>query len=670
MSVPSIEKLPDELINQIKAGEVVERPASVVKELVENSIDAKASLVHVELLDGGKQLIRITDNGTGIAAGDVALALERHATSKIKNFSDLEKISSFGFRGEALPSIASVSEFLIKSKTAEQNSGREIIVSHGKIVSQKDVTMANGTVIQAKDLFCQVPARLKFLKSTSTEFSHIHDFLLSVSFYYYSVSMRLTHNGREVFSYNQKESSQHRFEEILRSEAHDYASVHYERGSFKVTGFSLLPHKATSLPQYFVTFVNGRLVKDKVIRGGVLQAYQGLLIKGLVPSCVIFVDVDPTWIDVNVHPAKTEVRFTDPLAVQELIAIGIQNSIKNKLNANLAAPKPTAEYAQTHSMSAKTIYAQPTGSTPLPNRQTYVEMATQTKPRPHTSNLKTSARSFLPQDNFKGVEPTVAPFRVDTRGNREEPDAAIDGDAESLTRPSPSNFKLFEEPSPSLFSNAQYLGQYSNCYLILQVKSELWFVDQHAFHERILFEEYTKEYAKYPISKQNLLSPFIVSSAASISAVAQDNKDKISNLGFEIEILKDNNIAIHSYPSFLSTQKIPSTFDELLGKLMALSGIPQGEVHPILDKAKDFSLQQEIMSLKNTQVEQTQFYHLFYATLACHTAVRAGDALNAELVQRLLARSTHVDFFAHCPHGRPVLRKFSQKDVEAWFLRI
>lgn len=636
-----IQKLPEELINQIKAGEVVERPASVVKELVENSIDAKASSIYVELLDGGKQLIRITDNGVGISAQELPLALERHATSKLKNFSDLEKIASFGFRGEALPSIASVSEFAIKSRPISQNTGREVVVSQGKLISQKDIQLNQGTVIQAKDLFCNVPARLKFLKSTSTEYTHIHDFLLSMSFYYHNISFRLNHNGRDVFHYKQKDSSQKRFEEILAADSKQYAPIFFERGSFKITGFSLLPTFATSLSQYFVTFVNGRLVKDKVIRAGVLQAYQGLLLKGLVPSSIIFIEVDPAWIDVNVHPAKIEVRFADPLAVQELIAMGIQDCIKSSITKNLTSSTKNNSSVNSNNNFLKNISnIQANNNSP----QNYYQNKSQEevgKQRIHVSNLKTNTASFISStaktkpDNDNSANLILDQTTTTNRIARPEKISRTD-----VTK-TENDIKLFQEPDQTTFSYAKYLGQYSNCYLILEKETQLWIIDQHAFHERILFEEYVTEYAKHSISKQSLLTPVILPASQQISSVAEEYKEKINELGFEIEILTDKNIAIHTYPSFLSTHKIIATVEELLNKLIA-----------------------------NELVDNSKFYHLFYATLACHNAVRAGDPLNTELVQRLLDRSNNVDFFAHCPHGRPVIRKFEKKDVEAWFLRI
>lgn len=599
--IPHIKKLPDELINQIKAGEVVERPYNVVKELVENSIDASAENIHVEILDGGKQLIRITDDGTGICKEDLPLALERHATSKIRQFSDLHKITSFGFRGEALPSMASVSSFSIKSKPENQELGLEIHVDGGKITSQKDVVIKRGTTISVRDLFFNVPARLKFLKSTSTEFSHINDFLFATSLCNPNISFRFTHNGRDVFFHQKKPSLHPHFTEILGLESQNYAPIDFKRGSFHIKGYALLPQHAKSSSSHFVMFLNGRYVKDRIIRAGVLQAYEGLLLKGLVPSAFVFIQVDPTLVDINAHPSKIEVRFYDPLSIQELISIGIQESLKEQINRSLQTSMPiitprSSDEVIRHAPIAQSFYSKPDNEN---------SKSTQYQPR-----------SFISNNRFLHV-------------------SKLKSDENSFAAPAPSKV-LFEEKKSSPFDQAKYLGQFLNCYLILEVNSELWLLDQHAFHERILFEELTCLHKENKIQKQPLLTPLILELNSECFSHACDYQDKIASLGFETEILKNHQIAIHSHPSFLPIGKIAPVLEEMLSQLT------------INDDA----------------------FHLVFATMACHSAVRSGDPLNAELALRLLQRAENVDFYAHCPHGRPVIRKFSQRDVESWFQRI
>lgn len=648
MNIDIIKKLPEHLINQIKAGEVVERPYNVIKELVENSIDAGARNILLELLDGGKQLIRITDDGKGIAADQIKIALERHATSKISAFKDLETLQSFGFRGEALPSIAAVSHFTIRSKPPTQDSGHELVVNYGEKASEKSLSMPSGTIVQVKEIFKNVPVRLKFLKSTATEFAHIHDFILAMAFCHPTISFKLQHNGRDVLHFSNKKTLLERFNDIIGVDKKDYIALDFQRGSFQIQGFVGLPHIAKTTPNYFITFVNGRYVKDKVIRSGVLQGYQGLLLKGLIAPAIVSITVDPTWIDVNAHPSKTEIRFSDPLTIQEFVSIAIQNQVK-------AAIQPK------QSMNLQSVET---------NKQTMNFHISETQ----NSSFQNISPAILEKRELYPNPPT----RVNTIQNYEQPKKGMQ--VAKLTRTesqsmSESPITLMQPqlipPQQNFFSNAKYLGQYADCYLLLEMQKELWIIDQHAFHERILFEEILVNHQNHKSPKQELLAPIIIPSNAILSDIILENKDKIFKLGFEIEKLKNNHIAIHAFPSFLNTQKIPAIFDEIITRIIAIHGLPQGETHPLIEKVNNVTKGiQEELQLHPTQLRDEDIFHLLFATMACHSAIRAGDPLNTELVQRLLQRANAVDFFSHCPHGRPVIRKFTSKDVSAWFQRI
>ena len=660
MQSVEIKKLPEDLINQIKAGEVVERPYNVVKEIVENSIDAGAKQIQVELLDGGKQLIRITDDGCGISADQILTALERHATSKIKQFNDLESLISFGFRGEALPSIASVSNFTIKSRPKSQEMGKEINLNCGKLLSEKETAMPFGTVIQVKDLFTNVPVRLKFLKSTATEFTHIHDFLIAMALANYHITFRFSHNGRDVFHYYSKKSLFERFSDIVGVDAKEFVEINYSRGSFKLTGFAGLPSAAKQNPSYFITFVNGRYVKDKIIRSGVIQAYQGLLIKGLIAPAIIFVSVDPSWVDVNAHPSKTEIRFYDPASLQEFVSIGIQNAVKesvHKQNTPVTKIKAKEEHFIHNNFSNLEIknpyFSDKTTNfetmslrNKLPNKLISTE-----KEGPILAHKNSYQKNIIATPLSKGVH--VAKLKAD----------------ESIFEVTNTN-----KSSPikeNLFQSAKFLGQFANCYLLLEISNELWVIDQHAFHERILYEEILKSHLEHKVPKQDLMSPIIIPSNEILTSIIFEQKNKIDSLGFDIEALKNGHIAIHAFPSFLTTQKVPEIFDEIITRIIAINGLPQSEAHPLLEKANKVTKGiQEEFNLQPTQLKEQDIYHLLFATMACHSAVRAGDPLNEELVKRLLGRSNDVDFYAHCPHGRPVIRKFTNKDVSSWFQRI
>jgi DNA mismatch repair protein MutL len=636
-----IKKLPEELINQIKAGEVIERPYNVIKEIVENSIDADAKQIYIELLDGGKQLIRITDNGIGISPSQLMLALERHATSKIQKFNDLESLLSFGFRGEALPSIASISHFTIKSRPNNQEFGKEISIHCGKKVSEKNVSMPFGTVVQIKDLFVSVPVRLKFLKSTATEFTHINDFLIAMALANPNISFRFSHNGRDVFHYHSKQTLYERFSDVIGLDTKEYTEINFSRGSFKLTGFAGLPIAAKQNPSYFITFVNGRYVKDKIVRSGILQAYQGLLIKGLIAPAIIFTEVDASWVDVNAHPSKTEIRFYDPAAIQELVSMGIQNAVKESVH-------------KTSSPIAKS----PLHSSGILKFENFnLDKAT-----PKKQSFEVNEIISIPAQNKqeKGID--HFPLNKGNYVSRLKTDEnTFDKVKSAILTPLREN----------IFQSAKFMGQFANCYILLEINKELWIIDQHAFHERILFEEIMKSHLENKIPKQDLISPIIIPSTEILTSIILEQKEKISSLGFDMEGLKNGHIAIHAFPSFLNTQKVPEIFDEIIARIIAINGLPQSEAHPLLEKANNVTKGiQEEMNLQPTQLKDQDIFHLLFATMACHNAVRAGDPLNEELVKRLLARSNDVDFYAHCPHGRPVIRKFTNKDISSWFQRI
>ena len=300
-----IRKLPDHVINQIKAGEVVERPSSVVKELLENALDAQASEVEIELIDGGRQLIRVVDNGTGMSPDDAMMALERHATSKLTSAIDLDDLATFGFRGEALPSIAAVSHFTLKTRLVTEAAATQITVQDGIRGEPCACAMPVGTEIMVRDLFASVPARRKFLRSTSTELGHVIELFQAMALAYYRVGLKLSHNGRILHDYPQAHSLKDRLAQLMGSESNEFVEVSYEKGTFKLEGFVQKPELAKPVPKHFITFVNGRLVRDRIVRNGVLSGYTGLTMKGLVPSCVLFVTVDQTLVDVNAHPNKT-----------------------------------------------------------------------------------------------------------------------------------------------------------------------------------------------------------------------------------------------------------------------------------------------------------------------------------------------------------------------------
>jgi DNA mismatch repair protein MutL len=706
-----IKKLPDDLINMIKAGEVVERPLNVVKELVENSLDAKATKVSIELIDGGKALISIKDNGKGIPSKELPLALERHTTSKLRTFDDLMSLLSYGFRGEALASIISVSDFEISSRHETEEMGRFLRMEDQKIVEDKRIPFPIGTQITVKDIFKKIPVRLKFLKGTSTEYHHIHEFLVAMALARPSVGVEFIHNGKKVFSYKENQSKQQRFETIFELEAKHFIPVFYERGPFKIEGYVELPEHARSLPKQFLTFINGRLVKDKIIKQGIMEGYSSLLMKGLFPSAVLALEINPQWCDVNVHPTKMEVRFTDPLLIQDQIAIALQGALKNALQKkhSLVSQKDFVSQKEDHlSESRGSVLEKNKGSMsdlrpvsgsmsllkPGLKREdsSFYAFARPSSPTPSLSSLSSSRASLSEgknpsygnsfEERGEGFQAKGQDFQK-WGGSKNNYDAPLDVSSSRLSNTSSykslspeeefegevnSKTSLFEvKDTGNSFVQARYLGQYLKCYLLFEFKEELWVVDQHAFHERILYEDLMKQFKDSQISVQNLLSPYVLSYPSYVIGKIEEYKEAINRIGFIFEVLDHHEIAIDGFPSFLKPAQIGELFDSLVVRLLCLTDERFEETHPIYKKAA--ALKKDLPTSQETSLEGEHIFRLFFATVACHSAIRAGEDLNDELVRRLLKRAEDVDFYIHCPHGRPVVRRFSSKDVGSWFLR-
>lgn len=693
-----IHTLGDEVINQIKAGEVVERPLSVVKELVENAFDAGAGEVSVDIFDGGKTLIRVTDTGSGMSEADARLSVKRHATSKIERVDDLESVSTFGFRGEALASIAAVSRFELRTRLRGSAVGTSVFRIEPVSLAQntdvlppptpaqaragasqaetrssdftesgypwavKTCAVPEGTQIEVKDLFYNTPARLKFLKSTSTEYAHIFDFLQAMAFAYPAVGLSLSHNRKRVFQYRADPDLSARAERILGPECADFTQVNYEKGSFGLTGLVGHPEQARSVPRVFLLFVNGRLVRDKVIRAGVMQAYSGLVLKGLVPSVVLFVRCDPGWVDVNAHPSKTEVRFRDPLVLQDLVCLGLQDALHRETQARTYAPAG----AIAPRISERSL------------RPSDSSVAARVPDGP-----RFQARAERAGERIDAVGGSVG-FDPDAISRRS---GSASGHLSGSERPLSAGVRA---PQPGLFdgtkaepaeqggarvqrgglAGARFLGQFARCYLVLELNGDLWVVDQHAFHERILYEEYRALDAGRPVERQGLLTPLFVPVPPAVGPLLAESSDVFEGLGFETEwVAEMKSLAVHAFPAFLQARVVGRVMDEVICRVLGALEPSFENDHPLLARAARIRQAWADEGRSFASVKSTDMFHLFQATIACHSAVRAGEELHADQVAYLLSRAADVDFSAHCPHGRPVLRKFSLQDVETWFHR-
>lgn len=660
-----IHLLSDSVINQIKAGEVVERPLSVVKELVENALDADADEITVDIFDGGKTMIRVTDTGKGMSAADAVQSLSRHATSKIAAVDDLEHIATFGFRGEALASIAAVSNFLLRTRRRSNAVATQVQLDSSGKVTSKPIASPPGTQIEVGDLFCNTPARQKFLKNAATEYAHIYDFLQSMAFAYPAVSWTLTHNRRRVFGYRAAADLDARARAILGQGFDDFYPVTFEKGSFGITGFVGHPNLAKPAPQYFILFINGRLVRDKVIRSGVLQAYSGLVMKGLVPSVILFVQCDPTWVDVNAHPSKIEVRFRDPLVVQDLISLGLAGELRTRVQRS-AMPFTPATAATPETQAPQALVAPDLW---LPRQAASVTSSSSSHGLAQGSAatggvLRASGGTATSPPFEKG---RFGPLSVSDGARFQQRAARVTDQMDGFAETAASRFT-----ETSISAGLRYLGQFNKLYLLFESDQprELWIVDQHAFHERILFESYIRDDAG-PIPRQSFLTPLFVSIPSAVGPLVAENFATFTKLGFEVEWLESmGKLAIHASPAFIEMSRVERVFDEVLLRVLgSLDSTFDGD-HPLFARLRLVRSEWSLAGRSFASVDSKELYHLFYATVACHAAVRAGQELRPEQAQFLIQRARDVDFSAHCPHGRPVLRKLGEAEIAAWFGRI
>ncbi len=586
--------LSDEVINHIAAGEVVERPASVVKELVENALDAGANEIKIDLYEGGIKKIVITDNGSGLDRDDLELSIKRHATSKIKTEEDLFKIQSFGFRGEALAAISSVSQFSILTNTGKSSEGYRLTMSENlpQIISWN---ASKGTTVVVEDLFYNVPARQKFLKSPSSEWSHVLEILEGIAIVRTDVTFKLTHNGKVVWEVLRCDSSKN-WDEVIQERIEDLypnlssiglLKIDEKSNKGNVRGFISPPGQDRNTGKWIKMFVNGRMVQDKNLRFGILRGYHSHLLKGRYPMAFIFMECPPALLDVNVHPAKTEVRFQFANDVQELIASAIRKELRkgNWVNPNIETYSPPIINQVQNKIENYPI--PPTIASPVKPASFSWDFDIMTQP---PQNLKVSTQSFTQVD--KGI---IYPWH-----------------------------------------EMEILGSLAQCYLFLSWQEKLLVIDQHAFHERILYEKFLKQKNLFDLS-QPLQIPDVVELNLSQASVINNLIPDLVQFGIGVKKMSDTTFEIVSIPELLKNKSMQKFFEEIS------SGM---------------------------ELNRENIHHDLLATMACHSAVRAGEDLPKSQIQALLKEADQVDFFHNCPHGRRVIRVFEKNEIGRWFDRL
>ena len=612
-----IRVLSDHLANQIAAGEVVERPASVVKELVENALDAGATRISVQVEGGGTRLIRVVDNGMGMDSDDVLLCIERHATSKLRREEDLAGIATLGFRGEAIPSIASVSRLTIFSRPAEAVIGTRAEVRFGVLQDVHESGTGRGTVIEVRNLFGKIPARKKFLKSARTELHHIEEVVKNLALAHPGVEFSLQVDDRARFAWPAGDFPA-RMREVFRYQGTLLALDRHEDGteSMSLDGFLCLPDAVSAATARLRILVNGRAVQDRMLRHAVMDGMQSFLMKGHGPAGVVRLVMDPAQVDVNVHPAKREIRFREPRQVHAFVSEAVRAAVaahQEELRAELFSSVHMAEGQESKQAARQPAEVrEPSGPLSLlPGKQVSV-------------NERFSERNAVPDEK------------------RERPDLphVPSGKEKPQTRPAGSHAS---EGGESV-SGLRLIGQLLDLYLLCERDDQLVVIDQHAAHERILFGRLAAAYQDRNVPVQRLLFPVTVELGAEQGELLEEQKEALARMGMTVADFGDNTYVIKGVPAAISQLDPADILVDTLAVLKGSGGAGSGGALPAA-----------MASL--------------FASLACKAAIKAGNALRPEEMLALLDQMEHSPVFSHCPHGRPVIKIFSRRDIERWFHR-
>jgi len=650
-----IHVLSEAVANKIAAGEVVERPASVVKELLENALDAGSTRIKIQVEAGGKKLIQIADNGCGMVRDDALLAFERHATSKIKDADDLLSIATLGFRGEALPSIASVSRLRLETRAAEDAGGTIIEINGGKFFRVEEAGIPAGTSITVRDLFFNTPARKKFLKAESTELSHIASLVTHYALAHPDKHFELHSTTNAILIAAPVANHSERVYQIFGKETLDQlipvaAMVPLERiglpqpppwrreaqdarepGDLRLHGFVSKPEIQKLNRNSIFVFVNGRLIRDRLVQHGIIEAYRNILPPTVFPVVLLFLEMPTHEVDVNVHPSKTEVRFRQQTPIHDFV--------RDSIRAALMKARPVPQFTNEITAHAKASagFVSP-GLTPGAQVQPGEGTAGWgSLHQPTVGGFALSAPAMLPTNERIQFDGSIA-----IEGNaalslgRQAPLAPDNGCAAAIP----------EEPEglsgePSL-GTLKPLGQIRNSFILAVNGDGLWIIDQHVAHERVLFERVLKQRAAQKVESQRLLMPLLVELTPAQQAVFADISDELQLNGFEAEPFGTRTIAVKIAPAGLEASQIEHMLHELLDQFLR----------------EDQKLNLEIVRSR------------IAASIACHAAIKVNMALEQNKMEWLLGELAKTDCPMSCPHGRPVVLRYSMKDIQRAFKRI
>ena len=606
-----IRELPDELISQIAAGEVVERPASVVRELVDNALDAGAAQVVVRLIEGGVRLISVEDDGIGLQTADMPLALRRHATSKISNLHDLESVATMGFRGEALAAIAAVSELSLTSRTTEQDHAMHLDARSGEL---RPAARSVGTTVEVKELFFSTPARRKFLKSTATELAHCLESLRRHALARPDVGFALWHDGKLVAlwrAHTHDNALDARLADVLGEEfVQTSVAVDHVHAGLRVLGRAGLPDAARSRADHQFAYVNGRYVRDRVLGHAARSAYEDVLHGQRQPVYALYLDIDPARVDVNVHPTKIEVRFRDSREAHQ----AVQHALTQALSVSRAG----------QAMSTSSALASHTGSI--------------TGPHVEHAQAISALQNFGSQTATTTFSQSALPWSPPQAGHVVN-DLAQLWQPTALHTQSPSvEFTPLPEGEWPL---GKALAQLQGVYILAENAQGLVVVDMHAAHERIVYERLKTQLAQHQLQSQALLIPASFAATPQEMATVESHAATLAALGLEIEALGAQSLVVRQVPATLAQGDAVALARNVLGELA------QHDAHDVLQRAKDDVL----------------------AAMACHGAVRANRMLTLQEMNALLRQMEITERADQCNHGRPTWRQLGMRDLDSLFLR-
>lgn len=661
-----IQVLDQVTIDKIAAGEVIERPASIVKELVENAIDAGATHVTIEIEEGGISLIRITDDGSGIMKEDIRNAFLRHSTSKIRNVEDLLHITSLGFRGEALSSIAAVTKVEVITKTKEAILGTRYVIEGGQELSLDEAGSSDGTTFIIRQLFYNVPARRKFLKTAMTEAGHVQDLLIRLALSHPEVAFRFLNNNQEKL----RTSGSGKLKDVIyniygRDVASNLLELDYRQGGIHITGYLGKPLITRGNRNFETFFVNGRYVKSTMISRAVEDAYKDFMMQHKFPFVVLHFQVDTETVDVNVHPTKMELRFQNQQEVYKTVFEAIHRQLlEPELIPQVEVPEPLTspvqEKKKTPSPDLKLVRrAIPSDSkeAAVSIATTPIDAATQTVPEPvkeephnedyfirkmrervmsyHNRNssaeVKDQKKIFRPEEQKKRIQTSV----------REATTYKIN---ETPVVQKPEQLNLFEEKLLKREVRAEYrlIGQVFDTYWLVQFQDNLYIIDQHAAHERVLYERTLKEMKNREFTSQYLSPPIILTLSMQEAELLKTHKERFERIGFEIEPFGGEEYAIRAVPANLFSIAKKELFMEMLDNLA--DGLSTNMTPDIIDEK--------------------------VASMSCKAAVKGNNRLSAQEVDALIGELLELENPYHCPHGRPTIIAMSKKELEKKFKRI